>query len=101
MIRNFRKGVKVDKAVKPRHFSMRKEPQLVIGASYYVSFGNNMTYSCNLSNLLENQQVEIEIYLKPVKKRGYLDFNQTEKITLFSNEIGLTREEAVLNTVSS
>ena len=111
MIKGFLYGVKVDKSVKPIHFKNRKAPKLEIGGDYFVSFGSNDTYPCILKEIETREgswtSVTIEIPIKPMSKNGFIDVNKkishhwVSTHSLFPDEIGLTREEAVINTVSS
>lgn len=100
--------IKVDKNIKPISFNIRKPVPLNIGSEYYVSYGNNYVRRCILSEILENsdtKQVRIEIPIKPRSKKGFIDkngnisHNWTTHI-LYSDEIGLTPEEAVINEVT-
>ncbi len=110
MIKGFLNRVKVDKTIKPIHFRKRKTNDLVVGGDYYVSFGCNDAYPCRLIKIInqfDRLEVEIEIPMKPMSKRGFIDING--KIShhwvsthiLFADEIGLTPEEAVINEVTS
>ena len=110
MIKGFLNGIKVDKAVKVVHYSKRVTPNLIEGNNYFVSFGCNFTYPCRLMKII-NQfgrlEVEIEIPMRPKSKRGFIDENGNisnhwvSSHILFADEIGTTREEAVINTVTS
>ena len=102
--------VKVDESVKPVHFQERVAPELAIGANYFVSFGGNITYPCVLTNIIISDgypnRVEIEIPIKPRSDKGFVDVDGSishkwvSKHTLYADEIGLTREEAVINEVA-
>jgi hypothetical protein len=88
--------IKVDKKVKPVHFTQREQVELVIGKEYFVSFGENIVRRCKLNSIDETRgMITIEI----PTKTGY-DNGLAGQRTLFSNEIGLTPEEAVINQVS-
>jgi hypothetical protein len=88
--------IKVDKKVRPVHFSQREQVELVIGKEYYVSFGENTVQRCKLTSIDEKTgMITVEI----PTKTGY-DNGLAGRRTLFSNEIGLTPEEAVINEVS-
>ena len=99
--------VKVDKKVKPIHYKNRKTVDLIIGEEYYVSFGKNQARICTLIEIDEEYgRITIEIPIKPMSKKGFIDTNGevshhwVSKHTLFSDEIGLTPEEAVINEVT-
>lgn len=88
--------IKVDKKVRPVHFSQREQVELVIGKEYYVSFGEHIASKCKLISIDETRgMITVEI----PTKTGY-DNGLAGRRTLFSNEIGLTPEEAVINEVS-
>jgi hypothetical protein len=90
---NFINKIKVDKSVKPIHYAKRASVQLVVGNDYYVSFGSHEAYMCKLvdvSMLKERNQIRIEIPSK----------NGVSPHILFSDEIGLTPKEAVMNEVT-
>lgn len=101
--------IKVDKMVKPIHYSKRKPVELVVGDDYYVSFGRNNALRCKLIELYmegEQQRIVVEIPTKPMSKNGFIDRNGNishhwvSTHTLFADEIGLTPEEAVINEVT-
>ena len=102
--------VKVDEAVQPLHYKERTAPVLAIGANYFVSFGGNITYPCVLTNIIKSDgypdRVEIEVPIKPRSDKGFVDVDGSishhwvSKHTLYADEIGLTREEAVINEVA-
>jgi hypothetical protein len=85
--------IKVDDKITPVHYTKRKEPELKVGADYYVCFGNNIVYPCILNEIIEGPPKRVVIS-KYDKDRLF------GKHVLFSNEIGQTPEEAVINTVS-
>ncbi|MFT3912266.1 MAG: hypothetical protein QM737_22755 [Ferruginibacter sp.] len=100
---------KVDRKVKPIHFSKRKTVELIEGNDYFVSFGNNNTYPCKLIKVINEYhrtEVEIEIPMRPMSKRGFINtkgeisHHWVSNHILFADEIGLTREEAVINEVT-
>lgn len=110
MIKGLLGREKITKSVTPIHFAKRKIPELIVGGNYFVSFGSNDTYPCKLVkviNIYDRKEVEIEIPMKPRSKKGFIDINGklshnwTSTHVLFADEIGLTREEAVINTVTS
>jgi hypothetical protein len=85
-------------------------PKLIVGEKYYVSFGSNDTYPCRLLKILheyDTPEVEIEIPIKAGSKKGFKDVNGKTSHNwvsthiLKANEIGITPEEAVLNTVTN
>lgn len=85
--------IKVDKEITPIHYTKRKEPVLQVGADYYVCFGNNIVYPCILNEIKEGNPVKIVI-------SKYDNGKLFGKHVLFSNEIGQTPEEAVMNSVT-
>lgn len=85
--------IKVDKAIAPLHYSKRTEPKLQVGAEYFVSFGNNVVYPCTLNEIIEGTPRKIVI-------SKYDNGKVFGRHVLFSNEIGQTPEEAVLNSVT-
>jgi hypothetical protein len=85
--------IKVDDKITPIHYTKRKEPVLKVGADYYVCFGNNIVYPCILNEIIEGPPKRVVI-------SKYDNDKSFGKHVLFSNEIGQTPEEAVLNTVS-
>ena len=85
--------IRVDKTIAPVHYTRRKEPDLRVGADYYVSFGNNIVYPCTLNEIIPGPPKRIVI----TKYDNGKPFGQH---VLFSNEIGVTPEEAVINSVS-
>ena len=88
-----RNVIKVDKEITPIHYTKRTEPELIVGGDYYVSFGNNIAFPCTIKEIKEgrNKRVVITKYDKD-KEFG--------EHVLFSNEIGVTPEEAVRNTAT-
>jgi hypothetical protein len=70
---------------------MRKKPALTVGADYYVCFGNNIAYPCTLIEIIGGSPKRIRI---SKTDKGEI-FGEH---ALFSDEIGLTPEEAVRNT---
>jgi hypothetical protein len=110
MIKGLLGRERIAKSISPIHFSKRKTPELTEGGNYFVSFGSNDTYPCKLIKIINvngSPEVEIEIPMKPMSKKGFIDsngklsHNWSSNHILFADEIGLTREEAVINTVSS
>ena len=85
--------IKVDKEITPVHYTKRKEPTLKPGADYYVCFGNNIVYPCTLDEVIEGTPKKIVI-------SKYDNGQFFGKHVLFSNEIGQTPEEAVINSVT-
>ncbi len=90
IIRNI-KPKKVDKKIKPLPFKLRKEPSLIVGNDYYVSFGMNEAAPCVLIDIIDNSQIRIGI--KNNSKNGYGGVH-----IIRSHEIGITPEQAVINT---
>ena len=88
-------NVKVDTKVKPVHFTKRKEPELIIGNDYYVSFGCNIAQPCTLFEIHQGDANELKSVTIGIKKKsGEYDGRNI----VFADEIGLTPEEAVINT---
>ena len=85
--------IRVDKKITPIHYTKRREPILKVGEDYYVCFGNNIVYPCILNEIIEGSPKRIVIS-KYDKGRLFGEH------VLFSNEIGQTPEEAVINTVT-
>jgi len=85
--------IKVDQKITPVHYSKRTEPVLQVGADYYVCFGNNIAYPCTLTKIIDGNPKRIVI-------SKYDNDKVFGEHTLFSNEIGKTPEEAVVNSVS-
>lgn len=99
----------VDKSVKPISIELRKEIPLNVGGDYFVSFGNNEVHRCILSEIIklsDLKQIKIEIPIRPKSKNGFIDINGNlshnwiSSHIIYSNEIGLTPEEAVINGVT-
>jgi hypothetical protein len=85
--------IKVDKHISPVHYTKRTEPVLIVGQEYYVCFGNNIVYPCILNEIIEGPPKRVVI-------SKYDDGKFFGRHVLFSNEIGQTPEEAVINSVS-
>lgn len=77
--------IKVDKKIQPLHFEDRKAPEIRRGESYYVCFGHN---EAKLFTLIDVKG-----------ERVIIQNNSGETSVVYSDEIGRTPEEAVLNTV--
>lgn len=93
------KEIKVGKHVKPVHFKLRKGPELIIGEDYYVSFGMNRAIPCILLDITDSGKgmpKQVRIGIKDNSAIGYGSIN-----VVYSDEIGLTPEEAVINTKTS
>ena len=88
-----RQIIRVDKEVTPIHYTKRTEPELKIGADYYVCFGNNIAYPCVLKEIIEGRNRRVVI------TKFDNEHNSSENV-VFSNEIGRTPEEAVHNTAT-
>ncbi len=86
-------AIKVDERITPIPFIKRTEPALNIGADYYVCFGNNVVYPCTLIEIIEGSPKRVRI--NKHDKGGVFGEH-----VLFSDEIGLTPEEAVINTAT-
>jgi hypothetical protein len=85
-------AIKVEKDIAPIPLTERKEPTLTVGADYYVCFGNNIAYPCTLTEIIGGSPKRIRIR-KQDKGEVFGEH------VLFSDEIGLTPEEAVRNEV--
>jgi hypothetical protein len=85
--------IKVDKEITPIHYTKRTEPELKIGADYFVCFGNNVAYPCTLKEIKEGRNKRVVI----TKYDNGIEFGEH---VVFSNEIGVTPEEAVRNTAT-
>ena len=82
--------IKVDKSVKPIHYSKRIICNLIVGNKYYVSFGRNQVHECTLLEIdSEGEPPKVTVELKGGAHH------------LYSNELGDTPEQAVINTVTS
>ena len=101
--------IKVDKKIKPIHFSKRTAVELIIGKQYFISFGSNIAKQCiltKISDITDLQQITIDIPIKPRSKKGFKDtdgsisHNWTSSHCIYADEIGLTPEEAVINEVT-
>lgn len=88
-----RRLIKVDRQINPVHYSKRTESALTVGQEYYVCFGNNIVYPCILNEIIEGPPKRVVI-------SKYDDGKFFGRHVLFSNEIGRTPEEAVINSVS-
>lgn len=107
MIREYVGRVKVKNSIHPLMRKNRKIPKLEIGHSYYVSFGTNNAYQCTLNKIINDSsttEVVVEIPIKPRYQNQYLYPGCKVKIIsrthrLYSNEIGITPEDAVRNCV--
>ena len=108
MIKGFLNRVRVDKNIKPIHYSKRRAPEITVGGNYFVSFGSNDTYPCVVTKIIkefDRDEVEIDIPTKALSKKGFIDINGKRSHNwvsthiLYADEIGLTREQAVINTV--
>ena len=84
--------IKVDKEITPIHYTKRTEPELIVGADYYVCFGNNIAYPCTLKEIIAGRAKRIVI-------TKYDNDQKFGEHVLFSNEIGKTPEEAVESLV--
>jgi len=93
---NRNKQIKVSKDVGPIHFRLRKEPELVVNADYYFSYGANKATPCVLLEVIEAPIKQVRIGIKNNSKEGY---GAVE--TIYSDEIGRTPEETVINTRTS
>lgn len=109
MIKGLLDRVKVAKSIKAIHYTKRIIPKLTVGENYFVCFANNNTYPCVLKKIITEYghlEVEIEIPMKPMSKRGFIDINGklshhwVSTHILRADEIGRTREEAAINSMT-
>ena len=79
-----------------KELGKRKEPKLIIGKKYYVSFGNNIAWACILDEIYideftKNKRLKISFYNKNGIRQAVND------VSLIS--IGSTPLEAIQNEV--
>ena len=107
MIKEFKNRIKVPESIKVKVRSERRTPDLEMGKTYYVSFGTNWSYPCQLREIInefEETEVKIAIEYKPMKKK-VVDKNGNviepcySTNTLYAYEIGDSPEHAVENEV--
>ncbi len=84
------KLIKVDKKIKPIHFSKRKTPHLIIDNKYFISFGRNRAIGCILKEI-HTDTPDVRVSVETVDGMSYL----------YADELGKTPEEAVINQVTS
>ena len=53
--------IKVDQEITPIHYTKRTEPELKIGADYYVCFGNNVAFPCTLKEIIGGRNKRVVI----------------------------------------
>ena|SRR5258708_8162386 len=106
MIKEFRYRIKVSSKVKAMPRSLRTTPDLKKGEKYYVSFGSNWAYPCLLHEIVkefERTEVRIKIKVKDqyahFRQNGRMTYDPYEEHLVYADEIGLTPEDAVRNTV--
>lgn len=93
------KEIKVGNHIVPIHFKLRKEPELIVGNDYYISFGMNRAVPCILLDIIGNGKEiskQVRIGIKDNSPSGYGSINM-----VYSDEIGITPDEAVINTQTS
>jgi len=93
------KIIKVGNHIKPVHFKSRKECELIIGENYYISFGMNQATPCVLLNIIDNGKEiakQVQIGIKDNSQLGYGNIH-----VVYSDEIGHTPEESIINTITS
>jgi len=106
MIKEFRYRVKVRQQIKTLPRKERVAPELDSSKKYYISFGSNWAYPCFLHEIV-NEFDRTEVRVKIKVKEQYAYFRQNGKMTydpyeehlVYANEIGLTPEDAVRNSV--
>lgn len=87
--------IKVDTKFSPIHFRERKENNLVVGNDYFISFGMNKAIPCILLYIINNGKEigkQVRIGIRNNSPLGYGDIH-----VVYSDEIGNTPEEAVMN----
>lgn len=97
MRQEFLNGIIVDPSITPLEYKHRKAPELVIGRNYFVSFGKNIVHPCRLitiQNIHGRIEIEVEVQLKSSSKKI-----NTSIHSLFSDEIGTTKEQAVMHEI--
>lgn len=92
--------------IKPLPVAKRKIPHLILGSTYYISFGRNISYMCTLLEIINEfgcQEVKVQRQGKASKMIHKMDGTKSQYFTqeniLYSNEIGETPEESILNQV--
>ena len=85
--------IKVDKEITPIHYTKRTEPELRVGGDYFVCFGNNVAFPCTIKEIKEGRNKRVVI-------TKYDNDKEFGEHVVFSNEIGVTPEEAVRNTAT-
>ena len=94
----YNKVIKVKNHVKPIHSDLRKEPELILGNDYFISFGSNKVIPGILLGIIDegkNSLKQVQIGKKDNSPLGHGDIYK-----VYSDEIGITPEEAVINTVT-
>lgn len=86
--------IKVSSKVKPLHYSKRTPFEIALSENYYISFGSNNAYPCEVLEILDTEEnprsIRVLIDLGPDKSTNYVKVD----------EIGRTPEEAVQNEVT-
>jgi len=77
--------IKISEAIKPIHWLQRKTVELVIGGTYYISFGERRV---------------IQVTLESVNDRRVVVSSKHYKYSVYADEIGSTPEQAVLHEVT-
>ena len=92
--------------VKSIPISNRITPDLIIGGTYYVSFGRNIAYICTLLEIInefQNTEVKILRQGKTSKITNKMDGTKSRYFTreniLYAYQIGISPEDAILNQV--
>jgi hypothetical protein len=106
MIKEFRYRVKVPTQIKTLPRSQRVAPALKKGEKYYISFGNNWAYPCFIYEVVqefERTEVRVKIKVKEqyayFRQNGKMTYDPYEEHLVYANEIGITPEDAVRNSV--
>ncbi|MEO8416001.1 MAG: hypothetical protein ABI472_20235 [Ginsengibacter sp.] len=84
---------------------------MYVGAHYFISIGSNVAYGCIVREFIELDgyptKVSIDIPIKPASKKGYIAADGSishdwfDSRLVYTDEIGATPEEAVINTIAS
>ena len=93
------KQIRVGNHIKPIHFKLRKEPELIIGNNYYISFGMNQATACILLNIIgtgEGIPKQVQIGINDNSQLGYGDIS-----VVYSDEIGIRPEAGGSNPKTS
>jgi RNA recognition motif-containing protein len=94
MTKTYEERVYVDEHISPLPKEQRTAPLLKIGGEFYVSFGSNGAYRCQVTDVIkEEAKTKVKVVLPPE-----LPMLKSTPV-LYEDEIGATPEEAVRNAV--